>query len=234
MDPVSHTLISPEQIRCEISYFSEKEPIAQSADYGRDEDSCNALYKKHQQLFNDIKAFEQTELEDLRQKAQKCHQPEKPLVSDDLTGQRQKVLSLYDYAEKTPREISMKKGDTLTLLNASNKDWWKVELNDRQGFVPATYLKKIEKEPISMNEQERLDEYTVSSRQQQIEKQYVNLLNICQQRLEKLGKIICNMSYVFLVGEIKRRLSYVMRLLFGIRRFCQHDWDQMYLPSSRL
>ncbi len=171
-------------------YSSEKGPVAQSTDYGRDEDSCNALYKKHQQLFNDIKAFEQTELEDLRQKAQKCHQPEKALVSDDsLTGQRQKVLSLYEYAEKTPREISMRKGDTLILLNSSNKDWWKVELNDRQGFVPATYLKRIEKDPMSVNEQERLDEYTVSSRQQHIEKQYANLLNICQQRLEKLGKI---------------------------------------------
>lgn len=171
------------------SICREKEPVAQSTDYGRDEDSCNALYKKHQQLFNDIKAFEQTELEDLRQKAQKCHQPEKPLVSDDsATGQRQKVVSLYEYVEKTPREISMKKGDTLILLNSSNKDWWKVELNDRQGFVPASYLKKAEKEPISVNEQDRLDEYTVNARQQQIEKQYANLLNICQQRLDKLGK----------------------------------------------
>ena len=140
-------------------------------------------------MFNDIKAFEQTELEDLRQKAQKCHQPEKALVSDDsATGQRQKVVSLYEYSEKTPREISMQKGDTLILLNSSNKDWWKVELNDRQGFVPASYLKKVEKEPISVNEQDRLDEYTVNARQQQIEKQYANLLNICQQRLEKLGK----------------------------------------------
>ena len=173
-----------------VVIFREKEPVARSTEYGRDEDSCNALYKKHQQLFNDIKDFEQTELEELRQKAQKCHQPEKTLVSDDLLmGQRQKVSSLYDYVEKTPREISMKKGDTLILLNSSNKDWWKVELNDRQGFVPATYLKTIEKDPMSVNERERLDEYTVSSRQQQIEKQYANLLSICQQRLEKLGKI---------------------------------------------
>ncbi|CAF3226908.1 unnamed protein product [Rotaria socialis] len=171
------------------SWIHEKEPVAQSTDYGRDEDSCNALYKKHQQLFNDIKDFEQTELEELRQKAQKCHQPEKALVAEDvLTGQRQKVLGLYDYVEKTPREISMKKNDTLILLNSSNKDWWKVELNDRQGFVPATYLKKIEKDPMSVNEQDRLDEYTVSSRQQQIEKQYANLLNICQQRLDKLAE----------------------------------------------
>ena len=37
----------------------------------------------------------------------------------------------------------MKKGDVLTLLNSANKDWWKVELNDRQGFVPAAYVKKV-------------------------------------------------------------------------------------------
>ena len=53
-------------------------------------------------------------------------------------------FQLYDYAEKSPREVSMKKGDVLTLLNSNNKDWWKVEVNDRQGFVPAAYVKKID------------------------------------------------------------------------------------------
>lgn len=53
------------------------------------------------------------------------------------------VQALYDYTEKSPRELSMKKGDVLTLLNNANKDWWKVELNDRQGFVPASYIKKV-------------------------------------------------------------------------------------------
>lgn len=31
------------------------------------------------------------------------------------------VLALYDYQEKTAREVSMQKGDILTLLNSSNK-----------------------------------------------------------------------------------------------------------------
>jgi spectrin alpha len=53
-------------------------------------------------------------------------------------------MALYDYVEKSPREVSMKKGDVLTLLNSNNKDWWKVEVNDRQGFVPAAYVKKID------------------------------------------------------------------------------------------
>ena len=40
-----------------------------------------------------------------------------------IPGGRDVVLALYDYQEKSPREVSMKKGDVLTLLNASNKDW---------------------------------------------------------------------------------------------------------------
>ena len=31
------------------------------------------------------------------------------------------VVALYDYQEKTAREVSMQKGDVLTLLNSSNK-----------------------------------------------------------------------------------------------------------------
>jgi hypothetical protein len=66
---------------------------------------------------------------------------ETPIV--DITG-KECVMALYDYVEKSPREVSMKKGDVLTLLNSNNKDWWKVEVNDRQGFVPAAYVKKID------------------------------------------------------------------------------------------
>lgn len=31
------------------------------------------------------------------------------------------MVALYDYTEKSPREVSMKKGDVLVLLNSSNK-----------------------------------------------------------------------------------------------------------------
>nr|5IHI_A Chain A, Spectrin alpha chain, non-erythrocytic 1 [Gallus gallus] len=61
----------------------------------------------------------------------------------DETG-KELVLALYDYQEKSPREVTMKKGDILTLLNSTNKDWWKVEGNGRQGFVPAAYVKKLD------------------------------------------------------------------------------------------
>ena len=45
-------------------------------------------------------------------------QQEAPVV-DDLG--KECVVALYDYQEKSPREVSMKKGDVLTLLNSSNK-----------------------------------------------------------------------------------------------------------------
>ena len=42
--------------------------------------------------------------------------------TDDETG-KELVLALYDYQEKSPREVTMKKGDILTLLNSTNKVW---------------------------------------------------------------------------------------------------------------
>lgn len=45
-------------------------------------------------------------------------QQETPSV--DITG-KELVVALYDHTEKSPREISMKKGDVLTLLNSNNK-----------------------------------------------------------------------------------------------------------------
>ncbi|KAF7218221.1 uncharacterized protein [Nothobranchius furzeri] len=40
--------------------------------------------------------------------------------TDDETG-KELVLALYDYQEKSPGEVTMKKGDILTLLNSTNK-----------------------------------------------------------------------------------------------------------------
>ncbi len=45
-------------------------------------------------------------------------QQEAPVI-DDLGSE--KVMALYDYTEKSPREVSMKKGDVLVLLNSANK-----------------------------------------------------------------------------------------------------------------
>lgn len=163
------------------SWMKEKEPIVGSQDYGKDEDSAEALLKKHEALMADLEAFGNT-IRSLRDQAQSCRQQEAPVI--DHAG-KEFVMALYDYTETSPREVSMKKGDVLSLLNSNNKDWWKVEVNDRQGFVPAAYVKKIEA-GLSASQQHLADTNSISARQAQIEAQYENLLALGGERRNKL------------------------------------------------
>lgn len=163
------------------SWMKEKEPIAANTDYGRDEDSAEALLKKHEAFMADLEAYRSV-IEGLRDQAQACKQQEAPVIDDIGT---EKVVALYDYTEKSPREVSMKKGEVLTLLNSANKDWWKVEVNDRQGFVPAAYVKKLDPS-LSASRNNLMDEFTISVRQNQIETQYANLLDLANQRRENV------------------------------------------------
>ncbi|CAI5455840.1 unnamed protein product [Caenorhabditis angaria] len=161
------------------TWMSEKEPIVGSTDYGKDEDSAEALLKKHRALLSDLEAFKGT-IEDLRKQASQCKYQEQPM------GQlgRDCVLALYDYQEKSPREVSMKKGDVLTLLNASNKDWWKVEVNDRQGFVPAAYVKRIEPGTAQQHAQQQVN--SIGGKQSEIEDKYQRLMMLGETRKRKL------------------------------------------------
>uniref|UniRef100_A0A8C4X8M7 Spectrin alpha chain, non-erythrocytic 1 n=1 Tax=Erpetoichthys calabaricus TaxID=27687 RepID=A0A8C4X8M7_ERPCA len=149
------------------SWMREKEPIVGSTDYGKDEDSAEALLKKHEALMSDLSAYGSS-IQSLKEQAQACRQQVAP--TDDETG-KELVLALYDYQEKSPREVTMKKGDILTLLNSTNKDWWKVEVNDRQGFVPAAYVKKLD--PTQSTSRENLldEQGSISLRQEQIDNQ---------------------------------------------------------------
>ncbi|XP_050663567.1 spectrin alpha chain isoform X2 [Leptidea sinapis] len=167
------------------SWMREKEPMANTQDYGKDEDSSEALLKKHEALLSDLEAFGNT-IKALREQANACRQQESPVV--DVSG-KECVVALYDYAEKSPREVSMKRGDVLTLLNSNNKDWWKVEVNDRQGFVPAAYVKKIDA-GLSSSQQNLADSSSIAARQNQIESQYDNLLGLARERQNKLNETV--------------------------------------------
>ncbi|XP_025830723.1 spectrin alpha chain isoform X3 [Agrilus planipennis] len=167
------------------SWMREKEPIVSSTDYGKDEDSSEALLKKHEALMSDLLAFGNT-IEALKEQAQSCRQQEPPVV--DVTG-KEAVVALYDYTEKSPREVSMKKGDLLTLLNSNNKDWWKVEVNDRQGFVPAAYVKKVEA-GLTASQQNLVDNNSIPARQAQINGQYDHLLDLARERQKKLNETV--------------------------------------------
>uniref|UniRef100_A0A669BW01 Spectrin alpha chain, non-erythrocytic 1 n=1 Tax=Oreochromis niloticus TaxID=8128 RepID=A0A669BW01_ORENI len=157
------------------SWMREKEPIVGSTDYGKDEDSAEALLKKHEALMSDLSAYGSS-IQALKEQAQSCRQQVAP--TDDETG-KELVLALYDYQEKSPREVTMKKGDILTLLNSTNKDWWKVEVNDRQGFVPAAYVKKLDPTQSSSREN-LLDEHVYVL--------YGTLLELGEKRKDMLEK----------------------------------------------
>lgn len=53
------------------SWMKEKEPIVNNQDYGKDEDSSEALLKKHEALVSDLEAFGNTIL-GLREQAAGC------------------------------------------------------------------------------------------------------------------------------------------------------------------
>lgn len=59
------------------SWMKEKEPIVSNTDYGKDEDSSEALLKKHEALMSDLIAFGNT-IEALKEQAANCR------VSDEL------------------------------------------------------------------------------------------------------------------------------------------------------
>ncbi|XP_063912361.1 spectrin alpha chain isoform X2 [Zophobas morio] len=183
------------------SWMKEKEPIVSSTDYGKDEDSSEALLKKHEALMSDLIAFGNT-IEGLKEQARNCRQQEPPVV--DVTG-RETVQALYDYTEKSAREVSMKKGDLLHLLNSSNKDWWKVEIHDRQGFVPAAYVKKVDA-GLTASQQNLVDNNSISARQNQINTQYDRLLALARERQNKLNETV--KAYV-LVREAAELASWI-------------------------
>ncbi|KAH0505287.1 Spectrin alpha chain, non-erythrocytic 1 [Microtus ochrogaster] len=141
------------------SWMREKEPIVGSTDYGKDEDSAEALLKKHEALMSDLSAYGSS-IQALREQAQSC------------------------------------------------RDWWKVEVNDRQGFVPAAYVKKLDPAQSASREnlleeqgsialrQGQIDNQTritkeagsVSLRMKQVEELYQSLLELGEKRKGMLEK----------------------------------------------
>ncbi|KAI9218345.1 hypothetical protein BC828DRAFT_388901 [Blastocladiella britannica] len=51
------------------------------------------------------------------------------------------ALVLYDYDAQEPNEVSMREGDTLTVLEPDQDGWTKVTTNGKTGFVPSNYIK---------------------------------------------------------------------------------------------
>uniref|UniRef100_A0A3Q3WIF9 Intersectin-1 n=1 Tax=Mola mola TaxID=94237 RepID=A0A3Q3WIF9_MOLML len=51
------------------------------------------------------------------------------------------VIGMYDYVAQNDDELAFQKGQVITVLNNDDCDWWKGELNGREGLFPSNYVK---------------------------------------------------------------------------------------------
>ncbi|KOC66045.1 Spectrin alpha chain [Habropoda laboriosa] len=92
------------------SWMKEKRPIVMNADYGKDEDSSEALLKKHEALVSDLEAFAST-IAALRDQAASCRQQETPTI--DITGKEQaQIEAQYDDLLRLAHERQDKLNET--------------------------------------------------------------------------------------------------------------------------
>lgn len=166
------------------AWIKEKEPIVDNKNYGADEEAAGALLKKHEAFLVDLNAFGNS-IKALRDQAEACQQQQAAPV--DEAGREARVIALYDFEARSRREVSMKKNDVLTLLSSINKDWWKVEADDHQGFVPAVYVRKLAHDELPGFQQQRREEpVNIPQLQEQIETLYHSLLDRAEERRRRL------------------------------------------------
>lgn len=112
------------------------------------------------------------------------------------------VKALYTYKGKRDTELSVKKGEILTLVKKDNADWWRVQQGDQVGFVPANHLKELEdgseagssggsrllrsNSTMARSASSGAGPETPADRQGAIEAQYAKLLAASKVRREKL------------------------------------------------
>lgn len=51
------------------------------------------------------------------------------------------VIGMYDYVAQNDDELAFLKGQVINVLNKDDCDWWKGELNGREGLFPSNYVK---------------------------------------------------------------------------------------------
>ncbi|XP_076459609.1 growth factor receptor-bound protein 2-like [Babylonia areolata] len=62
----------------------------------------------------------------------------------DFPIQNQYVEAKFDFEPQDADELGFRRKDRIRVLEQSNDNWWKGELNGRQGVFPATYVDLIE------------------------------------------------------------------------------------------
>uniref|UniRef100_A0A8C9T8Y8 Rho guanine nucleotide exchange factor 9 n=1 Tax=Scleropages formosus TaxID=113540 RepID=A0A8C9T8Y8_SCLFO len=66
-----------------------------------------------------------------------------PLHIDKLTsgGSIVNAEAVWDHVTMADRELAFKAGDVIKVLDASNKDWWWGQIDDEEGWFPASFVR---------------------------------------------------------------------------------------------
>lgn len=77
--------------------------------------------------------------------------PSKPTLSNRSSTLKKSnnVLAKYDFDAEMPGEMSIRKGQTLVLLEKVDQGWWKGRIGENEGLFPANYVVEINDAPAS-------------------------------------------------------------------------------------
>lgn len=66
-----------------------------------------------------------------------------PLLSLQLIsgGSIVSAEAAWDHVTMANRELAFKAGDVIKVLDASNKDWWWGQIDDEEGWFPASFVR---------------------------------------------------------------------------------------------
>lgn len=67
------------------------------------------------------------------------------LIDEDRNVTHSIATAKYNYKSQQPDELSLNKGDLISVLEKSDDGWWRGHLKDRVGWFPSNYV--IEKQP---------------------------------------------------------------------------------------
>lgn len=56
-------------------------------------------------------------------------------------GSTVRAEAVWDHVTMANRELAFKAGDVIKVLDASNKDWWWGQIDDEEGWFPASFVR---------------------------------------------------------------------------------------------
>ncbi|XP_051533914.1 SH3 and PX domain-containing protein 2B-like isoform X2 [Myxocyprinus asiaticus] len=59
-------------------------------------------------------------------------------------GQEEKYTAIYPYSARDQDEIDLERGMTVEVIQKNLEGWWKIRYQDKEGWAPASYLKKAD------------------------------------------------------------------------------------------